>query len=760
MVQASQNAIAVLKGQPKIVTNCCGRNIPPSHRIQMWPKAAIFKYLRNRAKNGPNADYCKLCSYQSEPTFVVNKAIIDGREWISFAVVAICNFGRSGISIVIGLVVDGSTNLDVIQEIWVVIIHPENPEWTCFEQAASLDVKAFFGFESTVEKIAMKQYSQNITKGKEIIEHYLIVLEKEGITHVPLWEEPTPKKENKEITASPENDATKTVEETSEELPEKETEEEKEVVPTETEKVTEKLKKASVSSIDKDDLAKLDADYIKRCLGDLTPLQESRLIQLKKWVSELHHGKVPGDSMLLRFLRARDFNIEKARELLSNSLIWRKKNQVDKMMSNYQAPQVLKDYFPGGWHHHDKEGHPLYLLRLGQMDVKGLIKSVGEEGLLKHTLHICEEGLNLCEEATQNLGRPISTWTMLVDLEGLNMRHLWRPGIRTLLKVIEIVEANYPETMSFVLIIRAPRVFPILWTLVSTFIDENTRSKFLFYGGNDYQDAGGLIDYMPKEFIPDFLGGECTRSTYARSEPVPEALYTIKTPDELECSSSVLEGGLVPKSMYQPGEEFDGTRQTIPFSDQSMYHSIALGPKQVHEVVLLLEDAGSVICWDFDVMKSDVSFSVLRTKVPLTNLKEPQSPTGAMGVIDAVMGSDNQHKSHIEKTWREGHEYFRVEPTGVFHDGESIQGSHVTSHMGTYILQWAYHESPHHSPLDIIDSITAHKSKIMYYFEMLNSSDYKGSMTSLASCHSGFSSLSSNTNKSAMSAASSCTIIV
>lgn len=39
----------------------------------------------------------------------------------------------------------------------------------------------------------------------------------------------------------------------------------------------------------------------------------------------------------------------------------------------------------------------------------------------------------------------------------------------------QIVEANYPETMSCVLIIRAPRVFPILWTLVSTFIDETTR---------------------------------------------------------------------------------------------------------------------------------------------------------------------------------------------------------------------------------------------------------------------------------------------
>ena len=43
-------------------------------------------------------------------------------------------------------------------------VHPENPSWTCFEQDASLDIKHFFGFESTVEKIAMKQYTQNIKK--------------------------------------------------------------------------------------------------------------------------------------------------------------------------------------------------------------------------------------------------------------------------------------------------------------------------------------------------------------------------------------------------------------------------------------------------------------------------------------------------------------------------------------------------------------------------------------------------------------------
>ncbi|XP_066944136.1 SEC14-like protein 1 isoform X8 [Macrobrachium rosenbergii] len=722
MVQSYQSPVRVYKYPFELVMEAYVRRFPKCDMIPIMAGTDIIK--ETTSKDGAIHQVSRKCRLHVEAPYLLKK--IMGVEFIYF--IQTNTLDRRNRTLTIEAYNESFSSRVVINENCKYSVHPENSDWTCFEQTAALDIRSFFGFESTVEKIAMKQYSQNISKGKEIIEYFIEELRKEGITSVPRWQEPTPKaipevcvtKESKKL----ENEAESSSEET--EIRDR-------TSSTPSTGSTELQLGASAThlpNIDKlnlsDDNNKLDADYIKRCLGDLTPLQESRLIQLKKWVAELQKGKVPSDTCLLRFLRARDFNIEKAREMLSHSLIWRKKNQIDKLMAEYEEPQVVKDYFPGGWHHQDKEGRPLYLLRLGQMDVKGLVKSIGEEGLLKHTLHICEEGLRLTEEATSSQGRPITTWTLLVDLEGLNMRHLWRPGIRTLLKIIEIVEANYPETMSCVLIIRAPRVFPILWTLVSTFIDDNTRSKFLFYGGNDYQGTGGLIDFMPKENIPDFLGGEC--------------------------KSIVHEGGLVPKSMYQPGEDIDGTRQHIPLSEQSMYHSVSLGRGQVHEVVLLIEEPGSVICWDFDVMKSDVLFSVLRTKVPITHRPEPQSPTGAMGVIDAVMGSDDQHRSVIEKSWREGYEYFRVEPQLVCHDGESIQGSHVTSYMGTYVLQWRYYESaPHTSPLDIIDTITAPKAKIMYYYETLKSADYRGSMTSLQSCQSGFSSLSSNTNKSVTS---------
>nr|KAF6458704.1 SEC14 like lipid binding 1 [Rousettus aegyptiacus] len=370
------------------------------------------------------------------------------------------------------------SNRVIINEHCCYTVHPENEDWTCFEQSASLDIKSFFGFESTVEKIAMKQYTSNIKKGKEIIEYYLRQLEEEGITFVPRWTPPsiTPSSETslssgKQAAAL----AIVTPEAALKEGPSSEALSNPSGAP------------EPVATTPDD---KLDADYIKRYLGDLTPLQESCLIRLRQWLQETHKGKIPKDEHILRFLRARDFNIDKARETMCQSLTWRKQHQVDYILDTWTPPQVLQDYYAGGWHHHDKDGRPLYVLRLGQMDTKGLVRALGEEALLRYVLSINEEGLRRCEENTKVFGRPISSWTCLVDLEGLNMRHLWRPGVKALLRIIEVVEANYPETLGRLLILRAPRVFPVLWTLVSPFIDDNTRRKFLIYAGNNYQGPG------------------------------------------------------------------------------------------------------------------------------------------------------------------------------------------------------------------------------------------------------------------------------
>ena len=74
--------------------------------------------------------------------------------------------------------------------------------------------------------------------------------------------------------------------------------------------------------------------------------------------------QIPKDEHILRFLRARDFNIDKAREMLCQSLSWRKQYQVDFILQSWRPPALLEEYYTGGWHYQDK-GEQLPLAQAG-----------------------------------------------------------------------------------------------------------------------------------------------------------------------------------------------------------------------------------------------------------------------------------------------------------------------------------------------------------------------------------------------------------
>ena len=194
----------------------------------------------------------------------------------------------------------GSFKSDIHKEnvIQISSVHPENPDWTCFEQSAELDIKNFFGFEGTAEKLAIKEYSKSIEKSKDIMEHFINLLADQGVTHVPIWEPKEGAEEAAEEAEKPMGDKLR--------------------------------RKSSAKGRDleqgmaenTDPASKLDQDYIQMFLGKLEPMQESRLVQLKTQMAELQKGKAPSDPVVLRFLRARwEFTFSyNNRSLLSGAL--------------------------------------------------------------------------------------------------------------------------------------------------------------------------------------------------------------------------------------------------------------------------------------------------------------------------------------------------------------------------------------------------------------------------------------------------------
>ncbi|XP_012937593.1 SEC14-like protein 1 [Aplysia californica] len=715
MVQTYQSPVRVYKYPFELVMAAYEKRFPTCKMIPVFLGSDIMHEFKS--KDGAEHIVERRCKLNVDAPYLLRK--LAGVEYVIF--IQKNHLNRRKRTLDIFAHNESFSSRITINEHCHYSVHPDNPTWTCFEQDASLDIKHFFGFESTVEKIAMKQYTANVKKGKEVIEYYINELINEGVTYIPPWVGPAEDgKEEKEENPSQDSGLRSRSDSVGSQRSQHSlvlgataaTIQRKSLTPPDVET-------PSCSYGGDQNINKIDDDYIARFLGHLTTVEESQLVQLRRWLQKTHKGKIPKDAHILRFLRAREFNVEKAREMLVHSLAWRKLHNIDRILDGYKPPEILEKYYPGGWHYCDIDGRPLYILKLGQMDVKGLMRSVGEEAILRHVLAVNEEGLRRAEAATQKRGHPVSACTCIVDLEGLSMRHLWRPGIRALLRIIETVEANYPETMGRLLIVRAPRVFPVLWTLVSPFIDENTRNKFMIYGGKDYLGPGGLVEFMDKQYIPDFLGGDCF--------------------------CDVSEGGLVPKSLYQE-ELVDKSPEEQPLSTDSLYQTAAVVKEFPHEVLMEVPEKGSVVTWDFDILKGDVTFTVFFCRKSVAS--QPYHQHHVSGPSGGGLGS----VQYIDKSLMVGRDLSIVEPPNICRDGDSVQGSHVTSQPGRYILQWKYFDSTKPS-FDF--ALTSHKSKVMYHTELLPSAAFKGSMSSLQSCQSGFSSLSAGTN-STQSLAGSC----
>ena len=88
---------------------------------------------------------------------------------------------------------------------------------------------------------------------------------------------------------------------------------------------------------------------------------------------------------MLRFLRARKFDWEKTRIMFETHLKWRKDIGIDEWLHTYisheHLPAVVHDLYPHNYHKFDREGHPIYIERVGMVNVDEILKVTNEDAV-------------------------------------------------------------------------------------------------------------------------------------------------------------------------------------------------------------------------------------------------------------------------------------------------------------------------------------------------------------------------------------------
>jgi hypothetical protein len=104
--------------------------------------------------------------------------------------------------------------------------------------------------------------------------------------------------------------------------------------------------------------------------GHLSPQQEAALEQLKsELIAENQFlEKRHNVFLLLKFLRARKFDVLKAKKMLLDCEQWRKEFKVDELVASFTFPEndLVWEFYPRYYHKTDKEGRPIYCEHLGK----------------------------------------------------------------------------------------------------------------------------------------------------------------------------------------------------------------------------------------------------------------------------------------------------------------------------------------------------------------------------------------------------------
>ncbi|XP_023886287.2 phosphatidylinositol/phosphatidylcholine transfer protein SFH13-like isoform X1 [Quercus suber] len=216
---------------------------------------------------------------------------------------------------------------------------------------------------------------------------------------------------------------------------------------------------------------------------------------------------------LLRFLKARDFNIEKTILMWEEMLIWRKEYGTDTILEDFEFEELeeVLQYYPQGYHGVDREGRPVYIERLGKAHPSRLMRITTIDRYLKYHVQEFERALQekfpACSIAAK---RRICTTTTILDVQGLGIKNFTRTAASLLAAMSKIDNSYYPETLHRMYIVNAgPGFKKMLWPAAQKFLDAKTIGKIQVL---DPKSLSKLLEVIDSSQLPDFLGGVCTCS--------------------------------------------------------------------------------------------------------------------------------------------------------------------------------------------------------------------------------------------------------
>ncbi|KAK2748941.1 hypothetical protein FQN57_007224 [Myotisia sp. PD_48] len=233
------------------------------------------------------------------------------------------------------------------------------------------------------------------------------------------------------------------------------------------------------------------------------------------------------DATLLRFLRARRFDVNGALDQFAATEKWRKENQIELLYENIDIDsyETSRRVYPQWTGRRDRRGIPIYVYVIRDLNSKNMAEYTSKtshtsiskthassnvparllrlfalyENMLEFVLPVCSR------LDRPNPETPIVNTTNIVDISGVGLKQFWNLKGH-MQDASTLATAHYPETLDRIFIIGAPAFFPTVWGWIKRWFDPVTTSKIFILPASEVKST--LSKFMDPANFPKQYGGE------------------------------------------------------------------------------------------------------------------------------------------------------------------------------------------------------------------------------------------------------------
>ncbi|KAJ9690018.1 hypothetical protein PVL29_012601 [Vitis rotundifolia] len=223
---------------------------------------------------------------------------------------------------------------------------------------------------------------------------------------------------------------------------------------------------------------------------------------LKKTFQNIHQGYPTGT--LVRFLKAREWNVPKAHKMLVDCLNWRVENDIDNILAKPIVPtdlyRAVRDSQLIGLSGYTKEGLPVFAIGAGF----STFDKASVHYYVQSHIQINEyRDRVILPSASRKHGRHITSCVKVLDMTGLKLSALSQIKLLTIISTVD--DLNYPEKTNTYYIVNVPYIFSACWKVVKPLLQERTRKKIQVLPGCG-RDELLKVTLLIKKCIANFSG--------------------------------------------------------------------------------------------------------------------------------------------------------------------------------------------------------------------------------------------------------------